>query len=262
MSSSQPPYYASSFGDPTQHPNRAAPIGTQMGGTTSTGDPQTGPAPTTAGPHRSNVMNKLDPRVDSDLNNRAQYAPGTTTSGNVHPQTAQDASLNESSNAGPHRSAAMNKLDPRVDSESGEMSTKTTNQTGSGTRRTYTDTSGSAANTAGTGSYDAHAPYSAGYSGAMPNAAGYARSGVRYQESPPSNSASGTHSASKGQEFGRGIKSTLAGIHGAGESLRGNFNAAVDEAVGHKEGVAKNSGIAQQGEREISSGQFQRSHHH
>ncbi|KAI9044555.1 uncharacterized protein KD926_000466 [Aspergillus affinis] len=32
-----------------------------------TDDPSTGPAPSTAGPHSSNVANKADPRVDSDL---------------------------------------------------------------------------------------------------------------------------------------------------------------------------------------------------
>jgi hypothetical protein len=28
---------------------------------------RTGPAPNTAGPHKSDLLNKLDPRVDSDL---------------------------------------------------------------------------------------------------------------------------------------------------------------------------------------------------
>ncbi|KAL4893312.1 hypothetical protein BDV59DRAFT_178009 [Aspergillus ambiguus] len=156
----------------------------------------------------------------------------------------------------------MNKLDPRVDSKSGEMTTKSTNQTGSGARRTHTDTSGSHSSTGGMGHYDSPAPYSAGLTGSMPNACGYARSGVQYHQSPSSNSATGSHGATKGEEVGHGIKSTLASIHGAGESLRGNLNAAVDQAVGDKEGVAKNAGIAQQGEREISSGEFQRSHRH
>jgi len=36
-------------------------------GLTSNVASATGPAPTTAGPHKSDVLNKLDPRVDSDL---------------------------------------------------------------------------------------------------------------------------------------------------------------------------------------------------
>lgn len=35
-------------------------IGTGLG-------PSDGPAPNTAGPHKSDMLNKLDPRVDSDL---------------------------------------------------------------------------------------------------------------------------------------------------------------------------------------------------
>lgn len=51
-------------------------------------------------------------------------------------------------------------------------------------------------------------------------------------------------------------------IQGTGESLRGNLNAAFDKTFGDEEGAAKNSAIAQQGEREISSGQFQQRHRH
>ncbi|OJJ42925.1 hypothetical protein ASPZODRAFT_75313 [Penicilliopsis zonata CBS 506.65] len=76
---------------------------TKVGGVASLADPRTGPAPTTAGPHRSDLANKLDPRVDSDLNNRAQYAPGTTLSGNFHPGTTQQLpSPSSASNYGPH----------------------------------------------------------------------------------------------------------------------------------------------------------------
>ncbi|KAJ5826002.1 hypothetical protein N7474_003140 [Penicillium riverlandense] len=58
------------------------------------------------------------------------------------------------------------------------------------------------------------------------------------------------------EEFGRGVIGTTAGIHGVGEALRGTFNAAVDKAVGHQEGVERNQEIARKGEQEIQSGQF------
>jgi len=72
------------------------------------------------GPHNSHLMNKADPRVDSDRLGTAgntagagghgagQYAPGTTgTHGTTH----------SSDPTGPHNSHLMNKADPRVDSD-------------------------------------------------------------------------------------------------------------------------------------------------
>ncbi|KAE8353891.1 hypothetical protein BDV28DRAFT_132291 [Aspergillus coremiiformis] len=174
MSSTQPPYDSSSFGNPTQHPGSSQPVGTQVG-VVDPSDPRTGPAPRTAGPHKSDIINKLDPRVDSDLSklkqsskagvagagagnihtgsaqktaglhtsdtgnkldprvdsdfdNGAQYAPGATKTGNVNPHATQDASFGSGPNAGPHQSDMMNKLDPRVNAQTGDMSTKTTSQ--------------------------------------------------------------------------------------------------------------------------------------
>lgn len=43
-------------------------------------------------------------------------------------------------------------------------------------------------------------------------------------------------------------------MQGAGESLRGALNAAVDRTFGSTEGVEKNQGIARKGEDEIRSG--------
>jgi hypothetical protein len=96
---------------------------------------ETGPGPTTAGPHQSDLANKVDPRVDSDLNNRAQYAPGTTTATNTHPGATTFVDNPASSNLGPHGSNLYNKVDPRVDSKSGEMTSKTTNGQGSGSAK-------------------------------------------------------------------------------------------------------------------------------
>jgi hypothetical protein len=61
----------------------------------------TGATSTTHGPHNSNIANKLDPRVDSDADNRARHE----AIGGAH---------------GPHSSNLANKADPRVDSDRGE----------------------------------------------------------------------------------------------------------------------------------------------
>lgn len=78
----------------------------------------------TVGPHSSNLMNRVDPTVDSQTDyttntgrNNAGYGGhvgGATT-------TANDGFANNpnSTNAGPHSSNLMNKLDPRVDSDTG-----------------------------------------------------------------------------------------------------------------------------------------------
>ncbi|KUL87589.1 hypothetical protein ZTR_05788 [Talaromyces verruculosus] len=101
---------------------------------------ETGPANNTAGPHQSDLANKLDPRVDSDLNNRAQYAPGTTTATNSHPGATSYAANPQASNTlGPHESDLKNKFDPRVNSKTGEMTTKTTNDEGTGPRKEPVD---------------------------------------------------------------------------------------------------------------------------
>ena len=45
-------------------------------------DTSTGPASSTAGPHKSNVLNKLDPRVDSDLDGSRTFGSVPGTAGN------------------------------------------------------------------------------------------------------------------------------------------------------------------------------------
>ncbi|KAL3424102.1 cell surface protein [Phlyctema vagabunda] len=108
-------------------------------GATGTGYGSTGAGygtSTNAGPHDSNLLNKADPRVDSDRDNRANPTSsagagyGTTgthsgTSGTHagnHGLTGQTGThntggLSNSTNAGPHNSNAANKADPRVDSD-------------------------------------------------------------------------------------------------------------------------------------------------
>jgi len=73
---------------------------------------------TNAGPHDSNLANKVDPRVDSDLSgsgNRHGAATGGVfgTSGS-HATAGSGTAQNT---AGPHNSDTLNKLDPRVDAD-------------------------------------------------------------------------------------------------------------------------------------------------
>merc|ERR1711964_56377 len=55
---------------------------------------------------------------------------------------------------------------------------------------------------------------------------------------------------------GGGVKGVLAGIHGMGEKVRGEFNKGVDGVVGDKEGVLKNEAVADAGDRERLTGTF------
>ncbi|KAJ5092044.1 hypothetical protein NUU61_006914 [Penicillium alfredii] len=66
----------------------------------------------------------------------------------------------------------------------------------------------------------------------------------------------GSRASQASEDVGRGAKGAAAGIHGAGESLRGALNAAVDRAFGSNEGAERNQEIARKGEQEIQTGQF------
>jgi len=107
-----------------------------------------GPAPNTAGPHRHDILNKLDPTVDSQsggaqiLGPHAQttrdaYAPGYgqgTAPNAVHAQGLPQSNMRHAApqpgayttnpvqnvpdgTYGPHSSRTANKLDPRIDSD-------------------------------------------------------------------------------------------------------------------------------------------------
>jgi len=89
----------------------------------------------TAGPHKSDMMNKLDPRVDSDnskaYDNNSSRSTGTSTGGygtsgnNSLGATGQSGLGGSSTDYGSsttssepvHKSNMMNKIDPRVDSD-------------------------------------------------------------------------------------------------------------------------------------------------
>jgi len=81
---------------------------------------------TTAGPHDSNIANKVDPRVDSDRDGSrnmgaANYGPGGhatgTHAGITGTGTHSGMAGSGTNTAGPHNSDLLNKVDPRVDSD-------------------------------------------------------------------------------------------------------------------------------------------------
>jgi len=73
---------------------------------------------TNAGPHNSNLANKADPRVDSDLDGRGNRhgaaTGGILGTGGSHATPGSGTAQNT---AGPHNSDLTNKLDPRVDAD-------------------------------------------------------------------------------------------------------------------------------------------------
>ncbi|KAM7188094.1 hypothetical protein V8F33_010857 [Rhypophila sp. PSN 637] len=75
-----------------------------VGGPSYGESPASGPAPTTAGHHKHDILNKLDPRVDSTKDNRPI---ANQHGGNNVPEGTY----------GPHSSRIANALDPRVDSD-------------------------------------------------------------------------------------------------------------------------------------------------
>ncbi|KAH8773236.1 hypothetical protein BGZ57DRAFT_1005243 [Hyaloscypha finlandica] len=95
-------------------------IGTSTGVTGTSGS-------TTAGPHSSNLANKIDPTVDSDLDGsrnmgatsgqRTAGYSGTGAGNNIGSNTGTTGGISHSTNAGPHDSNLANKVDPRVDSD-------------------------------------------------------------------------------------------------------------------------------------------------
>jgi len=96
---------------------------------------------TNAGPHDSNVANKLDPRVDSDRDGKNLAQQEATGYGGTHTGThgTHSSGIHPAgtthSTTGPHSSNLANKLDPRVNSDGSYSGTGThgTHNTHSGT---------------------------------------------------------------------------------------------------------------------------------
>ncbi|KAI4238384.1 MAG: hypothetical protein L6R40_005746 [Gallowayella cf. fulva] len=117
---------------------------------------------TNAGPHSSNAGNKMDPRVDSDLDGSNRHGHGTTgsgltgshntgttgsgltgshntgttgsglTGGSGYGSSGYDNTTGHSTTAGPHSSNLANKADPRVDSDRDGSNRHDHGTTGSG----------------------------------------------------------------------------------------------------------------------------------
>ncbi|TLS25722.1 hypothetical protein PpBr36_07944 [Pyricularia pennisetigena] len=117
-----------------------------------------------AGPHSSNMMNKADPRVDSDLDHRAANGAYNGTAGNNYNPRGGSMLLDGttstqglgSTNQGPHNSNMLNKADPRVDSDVDHRATNNygSNTTGYGSSMLGNGSSmtGNGSNTTGYGS--------------------------------------------------------------------------------------------------------------
>ncbi|KAI1908860.1 hypothetical protein LOZ61_001082 [Ophidiomyces ophidiicola] len=119
----------------TGHSTSTASSGANLGPQHSTEQPRmaahttTGTAGT-AGPHSSNLANKLDPRVDSTTG----HSTTTASSG---------------TNLGPHDSSIANKLDPRVDSDTGRSNLGGSTAQQHGTTAAYGGVGTSAGHTSG-----------------------------------------------------------------------------------------------------------------
>ncbi|OJJ58316.1 hypothetical protein ASPSYDRAFT_90491 [Aspergillus sydowii CBS 593.65] len=59
-----------------------------------------------------------------------------------------------------------------------------------------------------------------------------------------------------GENLGGSVRGVFAGVHGAGEWLRGGLNSAVDRTFGTDEGATRNDAIARAGQEQIRSGKF------
>jgi len=71
---------------------------------------------------------------------------------------------------------------------------------------------------------------------------------------PATTTGTATASQSKIKESAASAKGVLSAIHGAGESIRGNFNSAVDETFHEPLGVEKNNRVVEKGEAEMRKG--------
>jgi len=95
------------------------------------------------------------------------------------------------------------------------------------------------------------------HTGATGTATGTAtNAGVGAAGNTTTTTGTGPTAGTKIREGASGVKGVLAAVHGAGEALRGNFNAAVDRTFDEPTGAARNTAIANSGEGEIATGQF------
>jgi len=101
---------ATGVGSGTTH----TPGARSSGLTGSTGNTYNSNTNTTAGPHDSNMANKLDPRVDSDRDGRAAVGNNTHSFGSTDPSGTgyNSNTTGTTTNAGPHNVSAISTHQP------------------------------------------------------------------------------------------------------------------------------------------------------
>jgi hypothetical protein len=220
---------------------------------------------TNHGPHGSNVANKVDPRVDSDRDNRAAYGSHNTTGlgsnttglgshntstgvGSTGLATGTGANAYEStrsSNHGPHGSNIANAADPRVDSDRSNLGTHGTHttttghpSTGLGSHTTSTGV-GSTGLATGTGANAYESTHSSNHG---PHGSNIANAADPRVDSDRSNLGThGSHHTSTGHSTGLGMGAgsatgAAAGAYGhhAYESNRSSNHGPHDSNVANK----------------------------
>jgi len=138
--------------------NAGAATGTSGYGTGVTGT-HTGTAEGVAGPHNSRVANAVDPRVDSDRDGsrNAGAATGTSGYGSGLTGTTGQSSHTTVGGTGPvHNSAILNKLDPRVHTDSNTHATSTHGDHSTGGYTGITGTSGGVSSSTNAGPHDSN----------------------------------------------------------------------------------------------------------
>ena len=177
-------------------------------------DPSTGPAPNTAGPHSSDMLNKADPRVDSDLSKTASSTagtsgatPSTATTSTAEPTKehhyGRDAGLATGAGAAGVGAYELEKDHGKRHPVGASSSTDYTNpyssktvdpRVGGSARPTETATGSTPAEPATKPTTDHHYGRDAGVAGAGAGAVGLA--GYEYEKNKqPSSTTAGPHSS-------------------------------------------------------------------
>ncbi|KAK4230273.1 hypothetical protein QBC38DRAFT_534493 [Podospora fimiseda] len=137
--------------------------GTHTSGTSGFGTHTSGTTEGAHGPHNSRVANTLDPRVDSDRDGSKTVGntgtTGTTGFGGHNTHTTAGglghstgtSGFGSSNTAGPHSSGVANKLDPRVDNNTGTTGGFGSNTHSSGLGHSTGTTGGFGSNTHSSG---------------------------------------------------------------------------------------------------------------
>lgn len=82
------------------------------GPTENPSHPSSGPASSTAGPHKHNILNRLDPRIDSDLDGSKTVGTAPPNSANTTPSRQSTASTSTSpTTAASHRTSHVGSVD-------------------------------------------------------------------------------------------------------------------------------------------------------